>query len=202
MDAALEAAGYRTHDCGDLILIENRRRNVIVAGEVARSRSPAEGLAAYDRETHMRLAIVPLTEERFDDFVRLIHALADYEHLEPPAAAAIERLRADAFGARQRFEAALAVDGDRAVGYAIWFETYSSFLAKPTMYLEDIFVLEGSRGSGAGRMLFEHVRALGEQRGCGRMDWQVLDWNTPARDFYDRRQAQLMKEWLLYRLTY
>jgi GNAT superfamily N-acetyltransferase len=150
----------------------------------------------------MRLAIVPLTEDRFDDFVGLIRALADYEHLDPPDPAAIERLRADAFGARPRFEAALAVDADRPVGYAIWFETYSSFLAKPTMYLEDIFVLETSRGSGAGRKLFEHVRALGAERGCGRMDWQVLDWNTTARDFYDRRHAQWMKEWLLYRLTY
>jgi GNAT superfamily N-acetyltransferase len=150
----------------------------------------------------MRLAIVPLTEERFDEFVRLIKALADYEHLEPPAAAAIERLRADAFGPRRRFEAVLAVDADRAVGYAIWFETYSSFLAKPTMYLEDVFVLEDARGAGAGRMLFDHVRALGEQRGCGRMDWHVLDWNTPAREFYHRRHAQWMKEWLLYRVTY
>ena len=150
----------------------------------------------------MRLAIVPLTEERFDDFAGLIHALADYEHLAPPDPAAIERLRADAFGPRRRFEAALAVDAGRAVGYAVWFETYSSFLAKPTMYLEDIFVLEASRGSGAGGRLFEHVRALGEERGCGRMDWQVLDWNTPARDFYDRRHAQWMKDWLLYRLIY
>jgi GNAT superfamily N-acetyltransferase len=150
----------------------------------------------------MRIAIVPLTEERFDDFAGLIRALADYEQLAPPDPAAIERLRADAFGPRRRFEAALAVDAGRAVGYAIWFETYSSFLAKPTMYLEDIFVLEASRGSGAGGRLFEHVRALGEERGCGRMDWQVLDWNTPARDFYDRRHAQWMKEWLLYRLIY
>jgi GNAT superfamily N-acetyltransferase len=150
----------------------------------------------------MRLAILPLTEERFDDFVRLIHALADYEHLDPPSAAAIERLRADALGPRPRFEAALAVVDGHAVGYAIWFETYSSFLAKPTMYLEDLFVLEASRGSGAGGMLFDHVRALGERRGCGRMDWQVLDWNTSARDFYVRRHARWMKEWLLYRLTY
>jgi GNAT superfamily N-acetyltransferase len=150
----------------------------------------------------MRPAIVPLTEERFDDFARLIHALADYEHLDPPDSAAMARLRADAFGPHRRFEAALALDAGRAVGYAIWFETYSSFLAKPTMYLEDIFVLEESRGSGAGGRLFEHVRALGQERGCGRMDWQVLDWNTPARDFYARRQARWMKEWLLYRLIY
>ncbi len=147
--------------------------------------------------------IAPLTEQGFDDFVRLIHALADYEHLDRPDAAAMERLRADAFGSRRRIEAALAIDDDgRAVGYAIWFETYSSFTAKPTMYLEDLFVVEDARRSGAGGMLFDHVRALGEQRGCGRMDWQVLDWNSVARDFYQRRNAQWMKDWLLYRINY
>jgi GNAT superfamily N-acetyltransferase len=149
------------------------------------------------------MTIAPLTEARFDDFVRLINALADYEHLERPSGDAIERLRADGFGARPRFEAALALDGEnRAVGYAIWFETYSSFLARPTMYLEDLFVLETARQSGAGGLLFEHVRSLGEERGCGRMEWTVLDWNTLARDFYHRRKAQWMKEWLVYRITY
>lgn len=149
------------------------------------------------------MTIVPPAEERFDEFVRLIQALAEYEHLDGPDPAAIERLRADAFGPIRRFEAALAVDeGGRAVGYAIWFETYSSFVARPTMYLEDIFVLEEARRAGAGGMLFEHVRGLGERRGCGRMEWQVLDWNAVARDFYERRKAQWMRQWLLYRITY
>lgn len=149
------------------------------------------------------MTIVPLTPERFDDFTRLIAALADYERLDRPNAAATARLRADAFAPRARFEAALALDEtDRPIGYAIWFETYSSFLAKPTLFLEDLFVLEDARGTGAGGKLFEFVRKLGEERGCGRMDWNVLDWNTTARDFYGRRNAQWMKEWLLYRLTY
>src|ERR687891_328569 len=134
------------------------------------------------------MKIVALTTDRFDDFVRLIEALADYEHLDRPDAAAIDRLRADAFAPRPRFEAALALDeADRPIAYAIWFETYSSFLARPTIYLEDLFVLERARGSGAGGTLFEFVRKLGEERGCGRMDWNVLDWNTLARDFYHRR---------------
>lgn len=149
------------------------------------------------------MTIAPLTEERFDDFVRLIRALADYEHLDGPDADAIARLRADALGGRPRFEAALAIDdGGAALGYAIWFEAYSSFLAKPTIYLEDLFVLETARRSGAGGLLFDHVRALGAQRGCGRMDWDVLDWNTNARDFYERRGAQWMQDWLLYRIVY
>lgn len=148
------------------------------------------------------LTISPLTADRFDDFVRLIHALADYERIERPGADATARLRADAFAPRPRFEAALALHDGAAVGYAIWFETYSSFLARPTMFLEDLFVLETARGTGVGGQLFDYVRALGERRGCGRMEWQVLDWNTPAREFYQRRQAQWMKEWLVYRILY
>ena len=149
------------------------------------------------------MTVVSLTETLFSEFITLINALADYEHLARPDAAAVERLRRDAFGPRPRFEAALAVHaGGKAVGYATWFHTYSTFLARPTMYLEDLFVLENSRESGAGSKLFEHVRALGAERGCGRMEWQVLDWNTLAREFYHRRRATWMKEWLVYRLTY
>ena len=149
------------------------------------------------------MTVVALTPERFDAFIELLHALADYERLPRADEAAIERLRRDALGPQPRFEAALAVDDDsRAVGYATWFHTYSTFLAKPTMYLEDLFVREESRQSGAGSMLFEHVRSLGAQRGCGRMEWQVLDWNALARDFYHRRQAMWMKDWLVYRIAY
>lgn len=149
------------------------------------------------------MTIATVTPERFDDFVGLIRALADYERLDPPDAAAIARLRDDAFGSRPRFEAALALGNEgHAIGYAIWFETYSTFLAKPTMYLEDLFVLETARQSGAGSRLFDHVRELGRARGCGRMDWQVLEWNTLARDFYARRQAQWLRDWLPYRITY
>ena len=149
------------------------------------------------------MRIVPLTPERFGEFVELINALADYERLSRPDADAVERLRSDAFGSRPRFEAALALAGDdQPVGYAIWFETYSSFLAKPTIYLEDLFVREEVRRSGIGGALFDHVRALGEQRGCGRMEWQVLDWNVPAREFYARRRARWLEQWLVYRIDY
>src|SRR5262245_20289917 len=134
------------------------------------------------------MTVVPLTADRFNDFIDLIRALADYESLTPPDAPAVERLRQDALGPQPRFEAALAfTDAGRAVGYATWFHTYSTFLAKPTMYLEDLFVREDARQSGAGSALFEHVRSLGAERGCGRMEWQVLDWNSLAREFYTRR---------------
>jgi GNAT superfamily N-acetyltransferase len=149
------------------------------------------------------MTIEPLVERRFADLVRLMEALADYEHLPRPDAAAIARLRDDSLDSRRRFEAALAIDdAGVAVGYAIWFETYSSFLAKPTVYLEDLYVVEGARQSGAGGLLFDHVRRVGKARGCGRMEWQVLDCNATARRFYERRGGRWMKEWLLYRITY
>lgn len=148
------------------------------------------------------MRVVSLTPERFDDFVALVCALADYEQLDRPSGDAIERLRADAFGEHPRYWAFLALnDADEAVGYAICLETYSSFLAKPTMYLEDIFVREDARTNGAGSALFTTVVELGRSRGCGRVDWQVLDWNTLARDFYRSRGADELSEWMLYRIT-
>ena len=149
----------------------------------------------------MPISIQRLTEAQFDVFVDLVNALAEYEQLEPPTAEAIERLRSDAFGDIPRFEAFLAYKENKPIGYAICFETYSSFLAKPTMYLEDLFVLPDERLQGAGSALFDHVLAIARERGCGRMEWQVLDWNELARSFYHHREATWMKEWLPYRIT-
>lgn len=136
------------------------------------------------------------------ELLRLIDALADYEKLKKPTRAARARLLADAFGARPRFEALLAFEGGVAVGYAIVFETYSSFLAKPTLYLEDLFVLPDHRGRKIGLRLIRHCRAEARRRGCGRMEWTVLDWNRLAIDFYERLGAKHMKEWLLYRFAF
>ena len=149
----------------------------------------------------MVITISALTEERFPTFVDLINALADYEELDRPSDDAVERLQADAFRDPPRFEAFIAYLDDEPVGYAICFETYSSFLAKPTMYLEDLFVLDGKREHGVGSALFDHVLKMARERGCGRMEWQVLDWNQLARDFYHHREAQWMKQWLPYRIT-
>jgi GNAT superfamily N-acetyltransferase len=88
------------------------------------------------------------------------------------------------------------------VGYAIVFETYSSFLAKPTLYLEDIFILPAHRGKGIGLKLFRHCVAEAKRRRCGRMEWCVLDWNKNAVRFYDTYGARQMKQWLLYRLVF
>jgi GNAT superfamily N-acetyltransferase len=134
-------------------------------------------------------------------FISLVVALADYEHLTPPDDAARARLLTDAFGDRPRFEVFLAVIEGFAVGYATVFETYSTFLALPTFYLEDIFVLEAYRKRKAGFALFRHCAAEAKRRGCGRMEWTVLDWNTPSIKFYQRQGAKHLTEWYHYRLT-
>lgn len=131
----------------------------------------------------------------------LIRALAAYEKLDPPDAAAQARLLTDAFAPQPRFQILLAQAGDAIIGYAFFFETYSTFLARPTLYLEDLFVLEAWRGHGAGLAL---MRALAQEtirRGCGRFEWVVLDWNTPAIGFYERLGARHLADWLPYRIT-
>jgi GNAT superfamily N-acetyltransferase len=133
--------------------------------------------------------------------MELILGLAEYEKLEPPDEAAQERLKRDIFGEKPRLEAWLAfVDGE-AAGYALILETYSSFLALPTLYLEDIFVKPEFRGCGAGAALFRRMVDEAERRGCGRMEWVVLDWNRPALEFYERFGAVQLKEWVTMRLT-
>ena len=131
----------------------------------------------------------------------LIRALADYERLEAPDAEAGARLIEHAFGPRPRFEAYLASRGRADVGYAIAFETYSTFLARPTLYVEDLFVRPEARRQGVGGTLLRFLAAEAVARGCGRMEWTVLDWNELAQDVYGRIGAHRLDEWRLCRLT-
>jgi len=133
--------------------------------------------------------------------LKLVHALAEYERLEPPDKAAQERLIADMLGDHPRFDAFLCEIGGVAAGYAFVLETYSSFLALPTLYLEDLFVLPKYRRQGVGYALFKEMVAEAHRRGCGRMEWAVLDWNGLAINFYKRLGATHLKEWQLYRLV-
>jgi len=130
----------------------------------------------------------------------LVDGLAAYEKLDPPDAAAKQRLIQDLFGERPRLEAYLGACDGRAAGYAFVFETYSSFLALPTLYLEDLFVLPEFRKRKVGFALFTAMVEEAHRRGCGRMEWAVLDWNQPAIDFYRRFGAKHLKEWHVYRL--
>ncbi|MBI1805990.1 MAG: GNAT family N-acetyltransferase [Ignavibacteria bacterium] len=133
-------------------------------------------------------------------FLSLINALADFEKLKRPTRAARTRLLRDAFGKKKRFDAYLAFVDTKAVGYAIIFETYSSFLARPTLYLEDLFVLPEHRKQHIGLKLFRACFAEAKRRGCGRMEWMVLDWNINAIRFYKHLGAQHLNNWFFYRL--
>ena len=130
----------------------------------------------------------------------LVDALADYERLARPDAAARDRLRGDLFGPAPRLRALLALVDGQPVGYALFFPTYSSFLARPTLYLEDIFVIPEARGQRVGLALMRTLARLAVEEGCGRMEWTVLNWNQLAIDFYDRLGARPMEEWTTYRL--
>lgn len=133
-------------------------------------------------------------------FLGLINALADYEKLKRPSPAARSRLIRDGFGRNKKYTGYLAFHGAEAVGYAIIFETYSSFLALPTLYLEDIFILPGWRSRGIGRKLFGYCLSEAKKRNCGRMEWVVLDWNKPAIKFYELIGAAHLKQWYTFRI--
>jgi GNAT superfamily N-acetyltransferase len=148
------------------------------------------------------IVIRPTTAADGDTFVSLVDALADYEKLDRPTAEAKGRLLHDAYGPPpHRIQVYFAEREGRVIGYAMTCETYSSFLALPTLYLEDLFVLPDERGHGAGREMFRFLAGEAVRRGCGRMEWVVLDWNQLAIDFYDRLGARRMSDWYTYRLT-
>lgn len=152
-------------------------------------------------ETIPHLSIRKARPSDAEAFLSLVDALADFEKLQRPDEAARERLKRDVFGDAPRIEVYFAALGEEIVGYGIILETYSSFLALPTLYLEDIFVLPHYRGQGIGKRLFLALASLAKQRGCGRMEWTVLDWNRHAIDFYTNFGAKHMSEWQLFRLT-
>jgi GNAT superfamily N-acetyltransferase len=143
----------------------------------------------------------PLRPEDVLTLLDLIDGLADYEKLERPTTQARERLARDATADPPRFRTLLAEVDEQVVGYAIYFFTYSTFLARPTLYLEDIFVLPDHRGRGAGRALFGACAAEAVANDCGRMEWQVLAWNQPSIEFYQRAGAAMLDDWRGCRLT-
>ena len=129
----------------------------------------------------------------------LVEALAQYEKLTPPDEPAQQRLVRDVFE-RRRLDAWIAQIGAEAAGYALTFESYSSFLALPKLYLEDLFVLPQYRGCGAGYALFQEIVAEAKRRGCAKVEWTVLEWNEPAKDFYRRSGAHARADWGLWQL--
>jgi GNAT superfamily N-acetyltransferase len=135
------------------------------------------------------------------EIVRLIRELAEYEKLAHMAIGTPQMISGALFGPRPAAEAMIAERGGRAVGFALYFTTFSTFLCRPGLYLEDLFVEPAQRGHGIGKALLARLAALAVERGCGRLEWRVLDWNTPSIKFYESLGAKLMPEWELVRMT-
>jgi GNAT superfamily N-acetyltransferase len=141
------------------------------------------------------------TEADVPTVLELIRGIAEYERLGHEVEATEALLRTHGFGPRPIFEAILAEADGRALGFALYFFTFSTFKARPTLYLEDLFVRPEQRGRGIGRRLLVQLARIAVERDCGRMEWSVLDWNTPARDFYFKLGAVAMDEWTVFRMT-
>jgi len=137
--------------------------------------------------------------------VDTIHAficeLAEYERLSHEMVATRDSISQWLFGPRPAAEVLIAEIGEDAVGFALFFTSFSTFLGRPGIYLEDLFVRPAHRGAGVGRSLLEQVARVAFERGCGRLEWAVLDWNEPAIGFYERLGAKAMGEWTTFRVA-
>ena len=140
------------------------------------------------------------TERDVPLILRLINGLAVYEKLAHEVTATEEGLRETLFGARPAAEVIIAYAGDTPAGFALFFPNYSTFLGKPGLYLEDLFVLPEWRGHGLGLALMKRLAGIAVERGCGRFEWSVLDWNAPAIGFYEGLGARLMDGWSIVRV--
>lgn len=149
----------------------------------------------------MPLSLRPATAADVPLILHFIQGLADYERLAHECVATEERLRETLFGPAPEAEVVLAFLDDRPAGFALFFHSYSTFLARRGLYLEDLFVLPEFRGKGIGKALLRHLARLAVERGCGRFEWAVLDWNDSAIKFYESLGAVPMGEWITYRLT-
>ncbi|HVR03247.1 MAG TPA: GNAT family N-acetyltransferase [Polyangia bacterium] len=132
----------------------------------------------------------------------LVRALARFERLEYTVSGSAEELARHLFGERPVAEAVLAEEDGAAVGFALFFTTYSTFLTRPGVYLEDLFVLESHRRRGVGAALLTEVKRRAEARGAGRLEWSVLDWNAGAIKFYERFGATVLPQWRICRVTF
>jgi GNAT superfamily N-acetyltransferase len=145
--------------------------------------------------------IRPARVEDVPIILQLIRDLATYERAPNDVTATEEQLVEALFGARPSAEVLLAFEQDTAVGFAVFFHNFSTWLGRPGLYLEDLFVKPEMRGKGYGRALLVYLAKIARERGCGRMEWAVLDWNDPAIQFYRKLGAKPMNEWTVFRLT-
>jgi len=154
----------------------------------------------------MDVTTVPLRIERATErdvplILRLIKELAEYERMADEVIATEDSVRATLFGPRPAAEVVVGYAGDEPAGFALFFHNYSTFLGKPGLYLEDLFVVPAFRGRGYGKALLVHLAKLAVERDCGRFEWSVLDWNEPAIGFYKKLGAKPMEAWTIMRVA-
>ncbi len=147
------------------------------------------------------LNIRPAQENDVDAIFELIMGLAAYEKLTDKVTGDSELLRSHLFGVRPYAESIVAELDDRVVGFGLFFHSYSTFLTQPGLYLEDVFVLPEYRRQGIGKALMTSVIKIANQRGCGRLEWSVLDWNQPAIEFYQHLGATILPDWKICRMS-
>ena len=146
-------------------------------------------------------SIRPATPADAEAIVALIRELADFEQLSHLVVVTPEALRLHLFGPRPAAEAVVAEREGVTVAFALYFTNFSTFLGRPGLYLEDLYVQPAHRGQGLGRALLQHLARLAVQRGCGRFEWSVLDWNANAIRFYEKMGATVMPDWRICRVT-
>jgi len=150
---------------------------------------------------NLNFAIRPATIGDVPIILELIRDLATYERAPHDVTATEEQLTDVLFGEKPAAEVLLAFEGDALIGFAVFFHNFSTWLGRPGLYLEDLFVRPEHRGKGYGRALLVYLAGIARDRGCGRMEWAVLDWNAPAIDFYKKLGAAPLEEWKIFRLT-
>jgi len=148
-----------------------------------------------------RLRIAPATAQDVAVILRFIEKLAEYEKLSHECVATEAALRKWLFGSHPMAEVLLAYWAAEPAGFALYFHNFSTFLARPGIYLEDLFVEPAHRGKGIGKALLIRLAAIATERGCGRLEWSVLDWNKPSIEFYRKLGAVAKDEWTIFRLT-
>ena len=148
-----------------------------------------------------RLRITRATERDVPLILRLIKALAEYERMSGDVVATEEGLRETLFGPRPAAEVVVGYAGEEPAGFALFFHNFSTFVGKPGLYLEDLFVVPKFRGRGYGKALLAHLARIAVERNCGRFEWTVLDWNEPAIGFYRKLGAVPMDGWTIFRVS-
>jgi GNAT superfamily N-acetyltransferase len=159
------------------------------------------GMSARQNSDEAGFAIRPVAEDDLPALLRQVKALAKYERLADRVTATEEDLRRGLFGPGSIAEAVIAWRGDEPAGFAVWYETFSTFRGRKGLYLEDLFVAPEHRGTGLGKTLLRHVAGVALSRGCFRLEWEVLRWNESAVRFYERLGGERNVEWDVYTLS-